>query len=912
MASRFLVKDRENKPYALVEISADGATFLPAVNGAKSWAKWMTEEFAGKKITREQLTVTLDNSMSVETSVSDSLVEEIKNRTEKQAEQQKKDANYDEETLVPVISLMDIQLSEFPTSIWKNAIHYKATAFIADQNRSSFSYEIKRTRAVWDPSLAVPGTERRGGFRCPVGTRYGGQITDRFGRNCGWGVARRLANEISDLGERLENVGDRRRERRVARRNERMARRLAQGGAIERGARAVGDALDFTGMGGRQRGGRQRVGQSETVKPVGRVERAARRLAEAVDPDRNGGTAQRPQPDTAPRPARRRVGRLRDSEQRRMEREIVRPNAPRTGEGILPNGGQGVRQPSGAPAPRPARRPRPAAQVRPARPRPARPAARPRPAAPRDNVSNVPVPAGAPAARESLDAYKLRKYNEHQAEVRRIRERGGRAGFLRREEWERFHGPAVEQAWRERNPDAPEPAPAAPRPAARPRPNAGRNRRTGAAAQNGRRPANRRPRPADQPDAVQPSSPRRPQAPARQFTPSEEVGLRADLDELREQRRLAEAMGLQNEVGASARNRRIAQLEQILGSTAPPPAPPAARQRRPRRAQQSGSGLDANELRSVNTGIQGHAPDRLNQKMGHKIVEGILVPEHVAVGNNGINNASDAKNHLANGGSLDDVPDMLVKDAIFENAAMPGQPVNGKRFQLLGDPSNGINNRGAADARRKTYVVVDQVTGKRYIMKSPSFVEDEAVAEQLAAAIGQIAGRPMARVRIIGPREQRVNRERGRRNQNHTIIVEHFGDVLGMDIQEGRRPPANPNRASNQYLEIIDKVLGNGDRHANNYMWAGNEKLPIDHGVMNAGSGIIPNRTLDEARRIWAAVNSPQIRQNFRNLSDSAIENIADAHGAQWRDAGIPADRLSRNIQNMKATLRNLAQAARE
>ena len=136
MASRFLVKDRENKPYALVELSPEGATFFPAVNGAKSWAKWMTEEFAGKKITREQLTVTLDNSMSVEVSVSDSLVEEIKNRTSKTEQPEKKDAYENEASLVPVISLMDIQLLEFPTEMWRNAVEYKAVAFIADQNKS--------------------------------------------------------------------------------------------------------------------------------------------------------------------------------------------------------------------------------------------------------------------------------------------------------------------------------------------------------------------------------------------------------------------------------------------------------------------------------------------------------------------------------------------------------------------------------------------------------------------------------------------------------------------------------------------------------------------------------------------------------------------------------------------------------
>ena len=232
-------------------------------------------------------------------------------------------------------------------------------------------YEVKRTRAMWDPSLSVPGTERRGGWRCPVGTRYGGQITDRFGRNCGWGVARRLANEISDLGERLENVGDRRRERKLRKRNERMAGRLTgQAGALERLAGRIGDAADVTGRDG---GRRNRVG-TEAPRPAGRIERAAGRLAEAVDPDRpqqgRGRRANAPevpnapeapraprgrrQVEAKPRPeaARRPRRNLRPSEERRMRREIEQPGAARTGEA--------------APVPRSEPRPRPAAPRRPA------------------------------------------------------------------------------------------------------------------------------------------------------------------------------------------------------------------------------------------------------------------------------------------------------------------------------------------------------------------------------------------------------------------------------------------------------------------------------------------------------------------------------------------------------------------
>lgn len=290
----------------------------------------------------------------------------------------------------------------------RNLASYKALSFTTESNRSSMLYEVKRARAMWDPSLAVPGTNRRGGFRCPVGTRYGGQITDRFGRNCGWGVARRLANEISDLGERLENVGDARRDRKLRKRNERMAGRLAGApGAIERAAGRVGDALDVTG---RQGGQRNRVG-AEAPRPAGRLERAAGRLAEAVDPDKpnRGGRARRadapnapaapkaprgrrqvnaeprPRPAAAQRPRRN----LRPSEDRRMQREIDNPGAARTDAGA---------------APAPAARPRPAAPRRPAN------AGRRQPANNRDTASRqnegrpARKPTAVPAAREATPA----------------------------------------------------------------------------------------------------------------------------------------------------------------------------------------------------------------------------------------------------------------------------------------------------------------------------------------------------------------------------------------------------------------------------------------------------------------------------------------------------------------------------
>jgi len=202
----------------------------------------------------------------------------------------------------------------------RNEVNFKALTFISEQTASTFNYEVKGVRALWDPSLSIPGTNRRGGWRCPVGTRYGGQITDRFGRSCGWGVARRIANQIADIGERLENIDDRKRNNRLAKRNARMQRLLARQqkpGLLERGARGVAEALDG--------------GQTPQQRP--RIPVQQQRPQIPMQPP------QLPVADidsVSPRPRRRR-GNLRESEQRRMDREIEQPGALRTDEPPKPN-----------------------------------------------------------------------------------------------------------------------------------------------------------------------------------------------------------------------------------------------------------------------------------------------------------------------------------------------------------------------------------------------------------------------------------------------------------------------------------------------------------------------------------------------------------------------------------------------
>lgn len=124
------------------------------------------------------------------------------------------------------------------------------------------------------------------------------------------GVARRIANQIADIGERLESVDDRKRNNRLAKRNARMQRLLARQqkpGLLERGARGVAEALD--GRQAPQQRPRIPVQQQRPQIPM----QPPQLSVADIDP-------------VSPRPRRRR-GNLRESEQRRMERELVEPMA---------------------------------------------------------------------------------------------------------------------------------------------------------------------------------------------------------------------------------------------------------------------------------------------------------------------------------------------------------------------------------------------------------------------------------------------------------------------------------------------------------------------------------------------------------------------------------------------------------
>ena len=144
--------------------------------------------------------------------------------------------------VTPAIRVVDAPISKKSPEQWKAIVEYKALAFTHDSNYASIAYDLKAARAVFDPNLAGGN----GGFRCPVGTRYGGQITDRYGRGCGFGIARRLVNAIGDAARSVERGLDKRRERRVRRRNARVGRQIGVRGYTVpgRGGRGMATRLE--------------------------------------------------------------------------------------------------------------------------------------------------------------------------------------------------------------------------------------------------------------------------------------------------------------------------------------------------------------------------------------------------------------------------------------------------------------------------------------------------------------------------------------------------------------------------------------------------------------------------------------------------------------------------------------------
>ena len=109
--------------------------------------------------------------------------------------------------LPPDLPVADRPLTSGDPYLRQREVEFKTLAFRNDARLSAASYEIKRLRAFFDGNLGPSG-----GWRCPLGSANGGEITDRFGRNCGGASSRRLLNTVRNVaGNTSATPGSRRR-----------------------------------------------------------------------------------------------------------------------------------------------------------------------------------------------------------------------------------------------------------------------------------------------------------------------------------------------------------------------------------------------------------------------------------------------------------------------------------------------------------------------------------------------------------------------------------------------------------------------------------------------------------------------------------------------------------------------------
>lgn len=173
-------------------------------------------------------------------------------------------------------------------------------------------------------------------------------------------------------------------------------------------------------------------------------------------------------------------------------------------------------------------------------------------------------------------------------------------------------------------------------------------------------------------------------------------------------------------------------------------------------------------------------PDFDSTTLGSVQDDGKAIAYSVPLGNKGIWSAEDARSALATGQPLSDVPDALLKDAIWENTG------EGKRFRTLNDGSikGGWNDHGQ-DVKDQTTGFVDTLTGKKYVIKTAHRNEQEHTQEIAAARVAQILGHPTTGIRLGSEilekdlpshKAQLEGKDKG---LQRAIVMEHVGNLFG-------------------------------------------------------------------------------------------------------------------------------------
>ena len=720
---------------------------------------------------------------------------------------------------------------------WNAQVNYKALAFASDANLASIAFEIKRTRAVFDPDLGPSG-----GYRCPVGTRYGGQITDRFGRGCGWGIARRLLNTVVDAGERVEDALDRRRERRVNRRNRRMQRRLGNGSigartgrinnAAERAERLAERARAFARrMDGNSGTPRRRRGSGGTAEDrrleqaadrADRVARRARRFAERmVGPD-GGGDRDR-----------RRSAVVEQANKRPRKKEPMVP----AGEVQRPK--DSTRKPAKkAPAKKAPAKKAPAKKA-PAKKRvvqkpPAKKAAAKKAPAKKQpssqdsdwDIPNISVPARDAINKEGFDRLRKDWINnfsdgENQMAMERLR-----SAFVRNRKKMTDKNLSEAERGRARSyaefyqgiyqdlkdgkliPKSPAKKAAAKKASSK-KPSAGlkkledldsRDRRAVEVLFNAwhsdayKAKINRRIGQGGKPLDDMISAMEQKIVATRARRDNQDLGM-VDRVFAAEQLRVLEA-DLKRLKDAKPKTPEV-RIPRIGG----PADNPTTKPKTPKSPVNQGSPVDIGQPRKAPRELLQRQKDHKKAALGVYDKNGFADVVRVEKGNKGITSQDKANKHLADGGDMIDVPDDYLYKAIKANMSQAGD----KRFRI---------DEKAVSAN-SPYLITDTKTGQRFLLKkydSKSLGYNEDMNDLIGNNIHERFGFLNGAMRVAGPVSGDINDPK----YSAPIVIEMGQNMVNGDL-EMSRDFAGVEVEEMVRLNLLDFVLLNSDRHRGNY-----------------------------------------------------------------------------------------------
>ena len=262
-------------------------------------------------------------------------------------------------------------------------------------------------------------------------------------------------------------------------------------------------------------------------------------------------------------------------------------------------------------------------------------------------------------------------------------------------------------------------------------------------------------------------------------------------------------------------------------------------------------------------------PDAANNRLNAGNTRGIPVPLSSSNAPQNLRTQDGAIEHLRNNGSVSEIPDEFVLEAIASNS---------ERFESL----NWAREAGAVNSAN-TRFYKDRVTGKiygaKYVTGTSSF-PDEGYREVMGAQVARHFGFNQGQFRFISPNE--VGGLGGGANPSPAILFEAhqfaFGDGVDSPLN-ARGGQVFPRVDVNQQVGalLLDAVLLNKDRHARNWLFAGDPDngdavyLPVDHGALRVNDQIL---ALSPEDRMTAWFNGRNIGGQLRHSGDSrSVQN---------------------------------------